>query len=66
MDDCKWFVVSVDAVGIPRAVHGPRPPGDCEALAEEYYDEHSQLGELIQVLCEHDPLTQDALQHSVD
>jgi hypothetical protein len=65
--DCNWYVVTVDAVGIPRAVRGPRQSSHhCEAEAEEYFQDHSEAGETIQVLCEHDSLTQDALQHSVE
>jgi hypothetical protein len=65
--DCNWFVVTVDVVGIARVVEGPRQSSHhCDVLAEQYYEEHSQEGEMIQVLCEHDPITQDALQHSVD
>lgn len=59
MSKCEYFVVSIDAMSVPRVVYGPtRNEAACDAAAERYWSSCAQAGEEVTIVCKHHEIVQ--------
>ena len=60
-----WFVVSIDALEMPRIVF-TGDEGRCEKEADLYWSNVAADGEEVLVVCEHAVEVHEAMSHSVE
>lgn len=61
-----WFVLSIDAAAIARVIFTNQDEDRCHNVAEDYWETKAMAGEDVIVRCNHDALTHEALEHSVE